>query len=141
MAKHVISKLANSQLYTAYANSENNQNKILHQVHVRGGAGVAEAPHIQTPDGVYTTVSDEDAAFLESLPPAHAFQVHKKRGLVKILDTATTIEKDTAQLEGGPDASAPLRAEDFSEMERIDDDNATGESGVHSVGRVPSRKR
>jgi hypothetical protein len=86
MTKHVISTLAADQKYASWE-THSGVGTILRSVYVKGGASVASpgSGAIITPEGVSTTVSDEDAKFLAEHPE---FQKHQERGFVKIVGPA-----------------------------------------------------
>jgi len=99
MAKHVFSTLTADVAYTDYTN-QSGINTPTRKVVVRGGAGVARqgaGPHIYTPQGLRTEVTDEEAAFLERHPQ---FIDHQKRGHVRIEKIARDPDKVAGGMEG-----------------------------------------
>lgn len=98
MTKHVISTLSADNRYTNYVNSAG-LNMPDYSVLVKGGAGVALIGNgriVDTPNGVRTEVTDEEAAFLKTHPH---FIEHEKRGFVKIINVAKDPEKVAESME------------------------------------------
>jgi hypothetical protein len=96
---YVVSTLANSQNYTQYdkphsANSQLTRPAVAtRKVLIKGGAQVQGALH--TPEGVLTKITDDELAFLETLP---TFQLHKKGGHIKIVNREVNPDKVAADL-------------------------------------------
>ena len=114
MAKliYVYSTLASSVMYQLTETGTNGVPRVVGEVHVKGGAGVA-GEHLQTPNGVPTLVTAEQVALLEQ---NEVFQLHKKNGYVTISDERD-IEKAIADMERR-DVSAPLADADFTEEDK-----------------------
>lgn len=96
--KHVFSTLSADTRYNQWVHNAG-INTTERSVLVKGGAGVAllgGGQIVDTPQGVRTEVSDEDAAFLA----AHKqFQDHLKRGFVKIMNSAQDPDKAAQSME------------------------------------------
>jgi hypothetical protein len=109
---YVVSTLTSDQAYTLFKKTDDKGKSIPRAertVIVKGGHGVANK-HLITPRGVVTSITEEQAQFLESNTN---FIRHKERGFVKILkknpsDTATAAA-DLKQKDG----SAPLTPSNF----------------------------
>lgn len=110
MGNFVYSTLAANQAYTTYVQSDPNQlPKIRKTVLVKGGTGVTEARHVQTPKGVITEVTDEE---LEALQENTSFQDHVKNGYITVEARKAKIAKVTESMNKG-DKSRPLTDKDF----------------------------
>lgn len=88
---YVLSKLANTQVYTLYAKGLDNRNEIVASVTIKGGADVTRKD-LTVPDGVLTTVTKDD---LEILERNKDFQRHLEGGFVKIFNNEPNVEKQT----------------------------------------------
>lgn len=121
MAKHVISTLAADQKYTQWE-THSGVGTVLRSVLVKGGASVASPGNgaIVTPDGVSTSVSDEDARFLCEHPE---FQKHQERGFVKIVGPALD-PNSVAQKMSKDDGSRPRNAADVKKFSESKGKNA-----------------
>ncbi len=95
---HVVSTLANTQIYADYTKPEAKgqvsrpavtKNKVV----ILGGAGVQGA--LRTPEGVLTKITDADADFLETV---ELFKFHKKGGYVKIVGREVNADKVAADM-------------------------------------------
>lgn len=96
--KHVISTLAAPTAYVGWVHNAG-LNTIEKKVVIGGGAGVAViggGQIIDTPAGVRTEVSDQDAAFLMN---HDHFKEHLKRGFVKIVNRPEDPEKSAESME------------------------------------------
>ena len=111
--RHVYSRLANSVTYTSYSKGGGDIPRIEKKVLVNGGAGIA-SKNLVTPQGVVTTVSDEDAEFLEN---DHHFRNHQKNGFVTISDKKHEVEKVVADMGEVADESSPLTPADYHDAE------------------------
>lgn len=113
MTKHVISTLAADQKYTTWETTHG-VGTVLRSVLVKGGASVASpgSGAIITPEGVSTTVSDEDARFLSEHPE---FQKHQERGFVKIVGPALDANA-VAQKMSKDEGSRPRTAADVKKF-------------------------
>lgn len=103
--KHVYSTLTADTAYTFGHGPDGQPSKVIL---VKGGHGVA-TKHFITPQGVVTSLEDEDADLLATHP---LFQLHQKNGFVVIDSTKTDAEKVSASMEGR-DKSAPLTPQDY----------------------------
>lgn len=104
---YVLSKLANTQIYTQYAKGANNMNIPCAHVEIKGGADVTDK-NLVTPQGVITKITDKD---LDILKANKDFQKHLDRGHVKYFGTQPNIEKNVDKME--KDNSRPLTPEDY----------------------------
>jgi len=116
MSKYVYSRLSNSQAYTGWASGGADLPQVTKEVFIEGGAHVANK-NLITPQGVVTTVTDEDAEWLALHP---IFQIHKENGYVTIENAKGDIDKVVADLNGN-DPSAPLTPNDVTnEVPEVD---------------------
>jgi len=104
---YILSKLANSQIYTQYAKGANNINQIVYKVLIKGGADVTDK-HLVTPEGVITKITQDE---LEILKANKDFQNHLERGHVKYFGHNPNIDKEAHKLE--KDNSRPLTPDDY----------------------------
>lgn len=108
---YVYSTLSASVMYNLYGEAAaGNTPPILGTVHVKGGAGVMGEYHLETPRGVVTEITQEQADILRRDP---VFLMHEKNGYVAIGDEDLAGDAAAALLEGR-DVSAPLVEEDFN---------------------------
>lgn len=90
----IVSTLANSQRITDFARPTAEGQKIARpatakrQIVIKGGAGVQGA--LRTPNGVLTAVTEDDVAFLKTVP---LFQRLEKRGYFKIVNREPAPDK------------------------------------------------
>lgn len=118
---NVFSKLANSQKYTGYAppleGTDGRVNTVESHVHIRGGANLADK-FLQTPLGVMTPVTDDEAKFLEE---HNIFKLHKKNGFVSIEYKAKASDVDAVVADMGDtvDGSAPVTDSEFAENDGV----------------------
>ena len=103
---YILSKLANSQIYTQYAKGTNNLNHAVAQVEIKGGADVTDK-NLITPEGVITKVTAEQ---LDILKANKDFQKHLERGHIKYFGITPDIEKEAPKME--KDNSKPLTPSD-----------------------------
>lgn len=105
---YILSKLANTQIYTKYAKDvSNNINVPIAKVTVKGGADVTDK-HLITPDGVVTQVT---LAELDILKENKDFQRHLENGLVKYYALQPNIDKEVETMQ--KDNSKPLTPGDY----------------------------
>ena len=91
---YVLSKLANTQVYTKYVKGTDNFNQVVASVTIKGGADVTNKMLI-TPMGVVTEIKTEE---LEILKENKVFQQHLENGVVSYYATAPVIEKKAPKL-------------------------------------------
>lgn len=105
---YVLSKLANTQIYTQYVKDvTNNINIVKAQVTIKGGADITDK-NLITPDGVVTNVTRDQ---LEILKANRDFQKHLKTGCVKYFEFEPKIDKEVDKME--KDNSKPLTPDDY----------------------------
>ena len=95
---YVLSKLANTQIYTLYAQGLDNINIPEASVEIKGGADVTDK-NLVTPEGVLTQVTAEQ---LDILKANKDFQRHMDNGHIKYFGTAPNIEKHAEKMEKDP---------------------------------------
>lgn len=126
MSKYIYSTLANDNAYTVYVKGPDLPS-VARTILVKGGVGVADK-RFDTPRGVVTTVTDEEAEVLQENP---IFQRHMKNGFITIDDAKADPEKVAADMEsrdpGGP--LVPGDFEDDAKDERDGKARPTGGSG------------
>ena len=105
---YVVSRLANSQVYTQYVKGVNNSNMPVKSVEIKGGADVTNK-NLVIPEGVVTQVSADE---LEILKANKEFQKHLERGYVKYFNIAPNVEKVSDKLE--KDKSRQLTPDDYT---------------------------
>jgi hypothetical protein len=116
MTKHVVSTLASHTDYADWV-THAGLRSIQKKVTVKGGAGIAlqgGGQIVDTPYGVRTEVSDEDAAFL--LANDH-FKEHMKNGFVKIVNRPVDPD-DAAKSMATDDGSRPKNAGDVEDYKK-----------------------
>lgn len=106
----VLSKLANTQVYTKYAKGIDNVNIPVEQVEIKGGADITDK-NLVTPQGVITKVTD---AQLEILKENKDFQKHLENGHINYFNHTPNVEKQTEKME--KDKSAPLTPEHYKKQ-------------------------
>jgi len=109
--KSVISTLAADTRYTKWV-TQAGLNTVERSVLVKGGAGVAvRGGGKDTPRGMRTEISDEDAEFLSN---HNQFKDHVKRGFVRIVNSAVDPEKSAQSMEkdagSAPKTEADVKA-------------------------------
>ena len=104
----ITSTMATDVVYSIYEKSASGLNVVKKQVKVVGGTGVTNKVTLVTPEGVTTSVTDEE---LEALNQNKVFQKHVKNGFIKVQKTG---KKSTSDMEG-KDASAQLVDADFED--------------------------
>ena len=107
---YVLSKLANSQIYTKYTKGPNNINLVAKQVEIKGGADITDK-NLVTPEGVITTVTDAE---LELLKENKVFQEHLDHNMVKYYAFKPNMDKELGSFE--KDNSAPLTPEHYKKQ-------------------------
>lgn len=105
---YVLSKLANTQIYTQYTKGINNINMPVKRVEIKGGADVTDK-NLVTPSGVVTKVTADE---LEILKANKDFQKHLERGCLNIFDSMPDIETKAEKLE--KDNSKQLTPADYA---------------------------
>lgn len=100
---YVFSTLANDQNYTVYADTPSGIPQELGTVFIRGGTGIAN-DRLITPIGVSTQVDEDQLKLLEM---NQDFQLHKKKGFIKVQGRASEAEKVASDMNLA-DPSAPL---------------------------------
>lgn len=110
MAKtyHVYSKLATDVEYPEYMQGGADIPVKGKSVFIKGGAGVANK-YLQTPLGVHTEITEEEAEILNRHP---VFKIHRDNGFVKIEKAKSDVEKVVADMGDKVDPSAPLTEAD-----------------------------
>lgn len=106
MAKsYVFSTLANDQLYTNWQVSDIQGQDPAHIGHVliHGGAGIANARTLYTPNGAVTEVTEEELALLEQ---NQDFQRHKKGGFITVRARRAEVDAVASDMSAG-DKSRP----------------------------------
>lgn len=106
--KFIYSTLTADNIYAGYAKGGADIPIVAHQVHIKGGANVADRRLI-TPRGVVTEVTDADFDFLME---NSVFQMHVENGYISFSDRKEDPEVAAADMEGRDQAS-PLVPEDF----------------------------
>jgi hypothetical protein len=110
---YILSKLANTQIYTQYVKgTSDNLNIVSAEVEVKGGADVTNS-NLITPEGVLTQVS---AAQLDILKANKDFQRHLENGIVKYFNTQPNIEKTTKSM--SKDKSKQLTKDDYKKANK-----------------------
>lgn len=110
---YVLSKLANTQIYTNYAKGTSaNVNIEAATVEVKGGADVTDK-NLVTPEGVLTRITDNDLDILKS---NKGFQKHLEGGYVKYFGQKPDIEKHASKMT--KDKSKQLTKSDYKNAGR-----------------------
>lgn len=104
---YILSKLANSQVYTLYAQGINGVNIPSVSVEIKGGADVTDK-NLVTPDGVITKITAEQ---LDILKQNKDFQNHLEHGHIKYFATNPNIEREAPKME--KDKSKQLTPSDY----------------------------
>lgn len=136
---HVFSTLSSSNTYHKYKPVEIDDSPsisgkprvikpavVLRRVTIKGGAGIARGGigNFITPNGVMTTITDEELEICEADP---VFQMHKKNGHITVRATEGKPEKVYSEMEG-KDKSAPKTPADYP-----DDANGAKPSTIKEV--------
>jgi len=127
---YVFSTLSSNMDYTNHVDGGADLPIELPPVHIKGGAGVADA-RIITPRGVVTEVTDEQLEYLEANP---VFRVHKANGFIIVETKKADPEKVAADMTGR-DQSAPMVPEDLAAA-----DQPMGESEGAPTTKPTKRK-
>lgn len=129
----VFSKLSSSQKYTGYQPPVDKEttgvNTIQNYVLIHGGANIADK-NLHTPMGVMTTITDDEAAFLEQ---NHVFKIHKKNRMVIIESDAANkgdVEAVVSDMGDTTDPSSPMTPSDFKDADGVVGDDANGQARV-----------
>lgn len=110
----IFSTLAADVSYTGYAEPKgDNLPQVQMAVVVKGGAGVANRRTLDTPRGLVTSVTEDEAKFLRAHP---VFIEHEKNGHVQVSKENATGDDAAADM-AGRDNSAPLVDEDFNDAD------------------------
>ena len=107
---YILSKLANTQVYTQYVKGVNNINTPVKQVKIKGGADVTDK-NLVTPTGVLTLVTADELAILKA---NKEFQKHLERGHINYYNTAPDVEQTAEKLE--KDKSKQLTPDDYEKQ-------------------------
>jgi len=129
---YVFSTLASDVTYTNHAPGGADLPKVIAEVKIKGGAGVANDRFV-TPRGVVTTVTAEEAEALRSNP---VFNLHEANGFVQISEKSGDADDVAADMTGR-DNSAPLVSQDLP----ADTQPANGEQLGDPVEATPAKKR
>lgn len=111
---YVFSTLPVDMIYTGYKQREGDLPILVHQVLIKGGAGVAN-DRIITPNGIRTEITDEDK---EVMLQDETCKIHVKNGYIKFETKAHDADKVSADM-ARRDKSSPLVPEDY-DMESDD---------------------
>lgn len=106
---YVLSKLANTQVYTKYIKGTDNFNQAVAFVTINGGADVTNKLLV-TPQGVVTEISAEQ---LDLLKENKVFQQHLENGVVSYYSLAPDVDKKAPKMK--KDKSAQLQKKDFED--------------------------
>ncbi len=115
---HIASTMTSDVKYTRWTSNPggiNTKKEVTtgkDHVLIRGGHGVAQRKAdggLVTPNGIITSVTEEELAFLMK---DEVFQTHLKAGAVKVLKHNTTPEKAVKDM-ATESKSAPLTDKDF----------------------------
>lgn len=109
----VYSTLTRTVAYSFFGEPVNDVRPIVKTIRIEGGANVAKK-NLETPRGVVTRISDEDAELLSTNP---VFQRHQKNGFVVMEKHQKDPERVAAQHMESADKSAPLTEADFGDGE------------------------
>lgn len=109
----IYSTLSRTMAYSFYGEPLNDVRPIIKTIRIEGGANVAKK-NLETPRGVVTRISDEDAELLSTNP---VFLRHQKNGFVVMEKHQKDPEKVAAQHMESADNSAPLTDADFGDGE------------------------
>ncbi len=106
---YIYSTLANDQRYTNWIKGGGDVPVEVHNVLIKGGAGVANDRFV-TPLGVVTEIDDFD---LEELRKNAGFNQHEKDGFVSVSTKKVEAEKAAANM-NLKDESAPMTDADYT---------------------------
>lgn len=106
----VYSTLANDNKYTGYTKGGADLPRTTYEILIKGGTGVAgKWTRLETPQGVVTEVTEEEAA---ALADNVVFKRHQQNGFIFVSDKKADPENVAADMTGR-DNSAPLVEADF----------------------------
>lgn len=109
MTHYVFSTLANDQNYQNWHAGEGGNNNPGHSVFIKGGSGIAN-DRLVTPQGVMTTISDDDLAALEQ---NEVFKLHRSKGHIVVKARSADPEKIASDMNRA-DPSAPRTPADYA---------------------------
>jgi hypothetical protein len=140
--KYVYSTLASDQRYNFFPSKASAGGVSVPTVSilVRGGAGVAgDWRRLETPRGIATRVTDEEAAMLKGHP---VFKVHEANGYVCIEEGAFEVD-DVAATMSETDPSRPLTEETIKAVvpEATVVSNAPTKHSIDDVPPLPTTKK
>lgn len=122
---YIFSTLSAAVSYTGYAEPKgDNLPQVQMSVVINGGAGVANKRTLETPRGVVTEVTEEEAKFLAAQP---VFALHVQNGFIQVSEAKADGDDAAADMTGR-DESAPLVDEDFSETDAQPQGNKNGKT-------------
>lgn len=105
---YITSRMAGGVDYAFYKKGANGINVVTETITINGGADVIDKRTLITPDGVVTSVTDEQLEKLKSHP---LFKIHLQNGGVTIKDTEKSANKAGEELE--KDKSSQITPEDY----------------------------
>lgn len=110
---YILSKLANTQIYTTYAKGVgDNMNIPVKSVEIKGGADVTDK-QLVSPEGVITFVSDDD---LEVLKSNKDFQRHLDGGYINYFKSQPNIDKQADKMT--KDKSRQVKKSDYEKEKK-----------------------
>jgi hypothetical protein len=113
---YVCSTGTNDTCYCEYTPGGGDLPVLKRQVLIKGGANRG-GKHLVTPQGIVTSVSDEDLAFLKT---NKAFLRHMERGFVTIIEQKKEPDADKVAKDMTPkDGSAPKTADDYGDKQPV----------------------
>lgn len=110
MTVYIYSTLANDNKYTVYTKGGADLPSVEKQIHIKGGAGVADKRG-DTKYGMLTEITEEEYKALQTV---HSFQRHVENGFIYASETKVDPEAAAADMTGR-DESAPLVDQDFDQ--------------------------
>lgn len=105
---YITSRMAGGVDYAFYKKGPNGINVVTETISINGGADVIDKRTLITPDGVVTSVTDEE---LEKLKTHPLFKIHLQNGGITIKDTEKSANKAGEELE--KDKSSQITPEDY----------------------------
>lgn len=108
---HIVSKLAAGMDYVTYSKGPNGKQVPDGHITVKGGADVADKRTLLTPEGVVTSVSNDELKQLRSNP---LFKVHEASGALLVTDKKPEPAKAAADLQR--DESSQLTPQDYEAL-------------------------
>lgn len=103
---YILSTMTSGVDYTIYKKTPGGLSVPVKTISVNGGANVQNTRTLITPQGITTSITDEDLELLMNHP---VFKIHLEKGFVKVVKTEKV---DTKGMEV-KDKSAQLTADDF----------------------------